>query len=402
MRMPVTIGPDGFLCAEDNPSFRFHASLADFLIRQKSGDGAALDAAFKQVRKSFTRPQQVELVTAIYQRIGWIDAHRDELSEPARWQAALARLAKFLYRGKLPFSEPDLRALLQAHRTCHALWFEGPEERVQEYLESGDLTPELCAELRRFQSAFQAELRQTKYTGQAGLQAAQRHLQMLLWHDEWDDLDLAACWSEIIRRDYRAMTGERRARWKALLRHIGGNAPVKPPKNWIKEAETLLAAVGLDDFRGRLGDWFGRFRGPAPQRLSVAGSHVLKGLLWYCALARDAGVTEAALWLLDATWKPKRYVDKSAVALLPLLETMPASEAWAPLLRLQRDWPTPGGQIEQRLKAVADELGIGEQELKDRGLVPPAPQAPSVADQMEGLRAAFERLKNGTTAPEPS
>jgi hypothetical protein len=211
-----------------------------------------------------------------------------------------------------------------------------------------------------------------------------------------------AWWSEIIRRDYRAMTGERRARWKALLRHIGGNAPVKPPKNWIKEAETLLAAVGLDDFRGRLGYWFGRFRGPAPQRLSVAGSHVLKGLLWYCALARDAGVTEAALWLLDATWKPKRYVDKSAVALLPLLETMPASEAWAPLLRLQRDWPTPGGQIEQRLKTVADELGIGEQELKDRGLVPPAPPAPSVADQMEGLRAAFERLKNGTTAPEPS
>ncbi len=400
--MPVTIGPDGFACAEDSPGFRFHAALSEFLVQQKSGDGAAIDAAFKRVKKAFAKPRQVELVKAIYERLAWIDAQRDDLSEPARYQTALARLAQFLYRGNLPFSEADLRALLQAHRTCLALWFEGPEERVLEYLEHGDLTPALCAELRRFQTAFQAALARTKSSGQAGLQAAQRHLQMLLWHDEWDELDLTACWSEIIRRDYRAMAGAGRAQWQALLRHIGGNAPVKPTKNWIKEAETLLAAVGLDDLRGRVRDWFGRVNAPEPQRLSVAGSHVLKGILWYCALARDAGVNEAALWLLGATWKPKRNIDKTAIALLPLLEAMPASEAWAPLLRLQRDWPMPGGQIEQLLKKVAAELGMGEQELKARGLLqPPAAAPPSVADQMSYLRAAVERLKDGTAAREP-
>jgi hypothetical protein len=55
MRMPVTIGPDGFLCAEDNPGFRCPAGLTDFLVQQKSGDGATLDAAFKQVKKSFAK-----------------------------------------------------------------------------------------------------------------------------------------------------------------------------------------------------------------------------------------------------------------------------------------------------------------------------------------------------------
>jgi hypothetical protein len=71
------------------------------------------------------------------------------------------------------------------------------------------------------------------------------------------------------------------------------------------------------------------------------------------------------------------------VALVPLLEAMPASEAWAPLLRLQQDWPMLGGQIEQMLKKVAEQLGIGEHELKERGLVlPPAPPSPSVADQV--------------------
>ena len=84
--MPVTIGPDGFLCAEDNPGFRFHAGLTDFLVQQKSGDGATLDAAFKQVKKSFAKAQQVEPVQAIYQRIR--TRMRDEIANNCAAYAA--------------------------------------------------------------------------------------------------------------------------------------------------------------------------------------------------------------------------------------------------------------------------------------------------------------------------
>jgi hypothetical protein len=100
------------------PAFVSMPASPEFLRQQKSGDGAAIESAFKQVQKSFAKPQQVELVKAIYQRIAWIEEHRDDLSEPARWQGALARRAKVLYRGKLPFSEADLRALLAAHRSA--------------------------------------------------------------------------------------------------------------------------------------------------------------------------------------------------------------------------------------------------------------------------------------------
>ena len=85
-------------------------------------------------------------------------------------------------------------------------------------------------------------------------------------------------------------------------------------------------------------DWFDAFRSPEPLRLSVAGSHVLKGLLWYGALADDVAVNEAALWLLDASWKPKRNVDKAMVALAVLIDTMPTDDAWHALSRLQERW----------------------------------------------------------------
>ena len=81
----------------------------------------------------------------------------------------------------------------------------------------------------------------------------------------------------------------------SLLRHIRGDAGSKPPKAWVREAQTLLAAVGIEDFGVTIGDWFGCFCGAEPLCLSAVGSHVLKGLLWYCAVVRDPTVTAAAL-----------------------------------------------------------------------------------------------------------
>jgi hypothetical protein len=50
----------------------------------------------------------------------------------------------------------------------------------------------------------------------------------------------------------------------------------------------------------------------------VPGSHVLKGLVWYCSLAGDERLKGCALWLLDVKWKQKRNTEKSMVALTEL------------------------------------------------------------------------------------
>ena len=82
------------------------------------------------------------------------------------------------------------------------------------------------------------------------------------------------------------MSGPRKAHWKALLRHIKGNAPAKPAASWVKEAGKRLAAVGEPDFCDRFAAWLAPLGEAAPQPLSVAGSHVLRGLMWYAALSR--------------------------------------------------------------------------------------------------------------------
>jgi len=184
-------------------------------------------------------------------------------------------------------------------------------ECVGEYLKSNDLTPELCRSLR----AFQGNLREEMSISQASMQSLRQQLHMLLWLDEWEPLDPARCWSECVRRDFRAFSGERRIKWRALLKHLRGNAPVRMPAGWARQAEPLLDAVGLDDFREQIHIWFAPFRSGEPLPLSVAGSHVIKGFIWFCAVAKDDDLKECCLWLLDAKWRQKRNTEKVMVAL---------------------------------------------------------------------------------------
>jgi hypothetical protein len=384
--MQVTAGPDGFVATAETPDYPAHVRLAEYLRERQTAGGAALERALPGLRKELAKPELVALIRATHARIDWIAAHERELSEPGRWQEFLARLARNLYAPRLPFEASDLILMLRSHRENRTLWSFGPEELLVAHLETHDLTPELSAELRQFQSELQGVPGGMKYQNQAGYQVAMAHVHMLLWHDESDALDTARCWSDGVRRDLRAMTGERKAHWKALFRHIKGNAPAKPAKGWLKDAEPRLAAVGREDFRACVGAWLAPFRTAEPQRLSVAGSHILRGLLWYAALARDPELAAAALALLDASWKAKRNLDKVMVALVSVLETLPPATAWPSLLRLQQEWPTSSVQVERFLKKTAAELGIAEDELKARALLKPKLE---IGEQVERM---MERL----------
>jgi hypothetical protein len=367
--MQVTMGPDGFLATEDVADYAAHVILSDYLRERQEKGGEALERILPRLRKELGKRELVSLIRAIHRRIAWIASEARALSEPGRWQEFLAQLARSLYAPNLPFEEADLIRMVEGHRRYVALWSFGAEELVGAFLATHDLSPDLGNELRRFQAELKGGGGQGRYPSQASYQSAVQQVHMMLWHDEGDALDPGRCWSDLVRGDLRAMLGPRKAAWKALFRHIKGNAPAKPSPSWRKEAEKRLAALGLDEFRERFFARLAPFERGEPQSLSVAGSHVLRGLLWYAALANDPRVVATALTLLDAKWKAKRNVDKTMVALVSVLETLAPAEAWPALARLQQRWPTTGGQIERLLKKIAGELGIGEAELAERGLL---------------------------------
>jgi hypothetical protein len=130
------------------------------------------------------------------------------------------------------------------------------------------------------------------------------------------------------------MKGKRKENWRRLLKHIRGNAPKNMPSSWAEEAADRLEAVGIDDFKQQLSHWFDPFRSGELLPLSIPGSHILKGLVWYVAVSGDETAKQTALWLLDVKWKQKRNMQKSMTAL--------------------------------------EVLGVSEKELRDRDFIAPA------------------------------
>jgi hypothetical protein len=304
-------GPDGFLLSSEDPLHAAHLRLNDYLLGEEQRSTAAVPFDIAPWRK-LSKRGLLDQTQAVLLRLRWLDEHDAELENAHQARIRLRTLLRALYSIKVPYSEPDLRALLDCTTPLLGrIAPYGPVDRVSEYLKTNDLTPDLCRALRDFQSNLREEMSES----QASMQSLRQSLHMLLWMDEWEPLDPARCWSECIRRDFRALTGERRVQWRALLKHIRGNAPVRMPAGWARQAGPLLAAVGLEDFRESIRLWFAPFRSDAPLPLTVAGSHVLKCMIWYCAVGRDEELNECALWLLDVRWKQKRNTEKSMVAL---------------------------------------------------------------------------------------
>lgn len=261
--------------------------------------------------KKLPKRQIIDLIRAILTHYAWLREHDAEIRDAHEQRLKLVALLRTLYTTKkLPCTEADLRMMLDL--TAPLLDYiapDGPVDYVMEYIKDHDLTPELAASLHDFQENL-------KESGSvASMQSLRQRLHTLLFMDEWEPLNPAKCWSESIRRDFRAMEGERKAKWRRLLKHIRGNAPKRMPPAWAREAAEYLAAVGIDDFNQQLALWFAPFRSGEPLPLSVAGSHVVKGLVWYVAVSEDETAKQTAMWLLDAKWKQKRNKEKAMTAL---------------------------------------------------------------------------------------
>ena len=309
MRPPLP-GPDGFLLAPDDPLHAAHIRLNDYLLaeEQRPSDQPFDVAVWRRVPGRLMAGQ----IAAVLRRLAWLDQHDAELTNAHLARRRLRELLRVLYTLKVLCTEPELRALLDLTTPLLGrIAPYGPVELVGEYIKANDLTPELCSSLRRLQASLCEEMS----VSQASMQSLRQQLHMLLWLDEWEPPDPARCWSECVRRDFRAFPGERQRKWRTLLKHLRGNAPVRMPAGWARQAEPLLAAVGSADFRERMHLWFAPFRSGEPLPLSVAGSHVIKGLIWFCAVAQDEDLKECCLWLLEAKWKQKRNTEKAMVAL---------------------------------------------------------------------------------------
>jgi hypothetical protein len=303
-------GLDGFPFSESDSLAAEHLLLNDYLSQEVTDlERFSPDPKWKKLPKR----QTIDLIEAVLRRLNWLVAHDAELRDLHLVRLKLIKLLRLFYTRKLPCTESDLRSMLDLTvPLLDHIAPDGPVDYVMEYIKDNELTPQLCKALRNFEKNL------VEVGSVASMQSLRQRLHTLLWMDEWEPLNPARCWSECIRRDFRAMSGPRRKNWRQLLKHIRGNAPQNMPASWAREAESFLEAVGTDDFVEQLSLWFAPFRSGQPLPLSVAGSHILKGLIWYVAVSRDERAKEIALWLLEVKWKQKKNMTKSMMALQAL------------------------------------------------------------------------------------
>jgi len=324
--------------------------------------------------KKLKKPQIINLIEASLKRYAWLREHDAEVRDAHQQRLKLVDLLRTLYTvKKLPCNEADLRMILDL--TVPLLDYiapDGPVDYVMEYIKDNDLTPELAVSLHNFQNNLQ------QVGAVASMQSLRQRLHTLLFMDEWEPLNPAKCWSESIRRDFRAMEGERKANWRRLLKHIRGNAPKRMPPAWTQEASERLAAVGINDFNQQLALWFAPFRSGEPLPLSIPGSHVLKGLVWYVAVSGDETAKQTALWLLDVKWKQKRNMEKSMTA----LEVLGISNE--ELLKRNLIAKPSAGNALPGLGQIMESLGWARDMMK--ALQNPNADPPSTEKMMEDLQ----------------
>ncbi len=222
---------------------------------------------------------------------------------------AFGPLVTALLKSNLPLGADDLSYIVNTvvDLGSSARWcFVSPEMAllaVERFAESSELTPKLRDELENWQGILGEE---TKIT------VADRKLlariKPLLGEVSMPQIDTGEAWSNAAIADLKGMPADQRSRWSRLLLYCQTADSSKPSQKWLKGANTLVEAVGRDDFKRRLQHWFELVALPRPvhqeprypqydpdpdQLITDANSLILKGLTWCCAGWKDTDVIRA-------------------------------------------------------------------------------------------------------------
>lgn len=288
--------PDGYLMDPKAALAPGHHSLNQYLVRVEE---AGWQAALKEVNAIRDKSRKLLIWRSLVERLAW---HRDN-SPNSPHLSPLRGLAERIEHWTLSPSEADLIDILE--RTAEVTGFAGPYMAVPHlitYVDSHGLSPALSGAIRRFRE----EVWDKSYiVNQVSLQLFRSRLDMLCWRDEWDELDLARCWSEPIRRDYRSMQGGGRDHWRKLLYSIHGDEGTRPTVRWTEFAKAQIAQIGRDDFRAFVLSWFQPLQSGRSQRLSREGSYLLRSFVWLCEISADPELLPRLPSIGEVEFKPK-------------------------------------------------------------------------------------------------
>lgn len=293
--------PDGYLLESRSPIAAGHHALNQYLVRVEEAGWAV---ALKEVNAIRDQARKLVLWKALLERIAWLGANNPASQS---W-SAFRGLAERIEKWTLALTEADLVDLMERTAAVKAyVQPNTPIPHLMAYVEKNGLSRELSAAIER----FRGQVYDKSYTpNQTSLQLLRSRLDMLAWRDEWKPIDLKRCWSEQVRSDFRRMTGPERENWRRILYSVDGDEGVRPAPRWLQQAQTLVAAIGIDEFNTRMAGWLASLRPGREQRLSREGSYLLRSFIWLIETSGDADLLAKAWSISQVQFKPKDIAGK--------------------------------------------------------------------------------------------
>ncbi len=193
-------------------------------------------------------------------------------------------------------------------------------------------------------------------------------------------LDNGDAWAAAISTYVDGLDDQKGIAWDNVLAHALSAGQAKPSGKWLKEAHRLLEAVGKDEFKARIIEWFPSVRPSAnANKMTVftrepmlpANAELLRGLAWMCSCFDDEAVTRAVSDLGQSVYKKLPgwgpLSAKVGNACLFTLAQLPGLGPVSQLsrLRLKVKYSTALRLIDRALEEAAAKLGMTSDELEE-------------------------------------
>jgi hypothetical protein len=236
-----------------------------------------------------------------------------------------------------------------------------------------------------------AEIQRALEAGRArkNEQQALGRIRSLLGGPSTVEIEPGEAWSERARADLAALPGNKRQPWNRLLAHCTSAESSKPAKKWLAAAGELMEALGRDEFRKSVVQWFPLVSQsrvihretmhpqwePDPDLLITdRNATILKGLAWCCSGWNDPEISRALSELAEICFKKVRWLGprcpRVGNACLYSLSSTSSEEAAAQLSKLDQlvKQPTAKKRIGKSLDKAAESTGQTRADLEEKSV----------------------------------
>ncbi|MBW4692678.1 MAG: DUF4132 domain-containing protein [Lyngbya sp. HA4199-MV5] len=334
---------------------------------------------------------QIKTIFAIFERLTWLN--QEVLPHPHSYEhlrmilVALGQLLDAILQRKLPYTEVDLLGIV---RWCVLDYYQDVYRLADRF---GTILPlarilrciENYAKQNRLSQDLLLHIRGLPDLGLRKTERATYDRILLTQSQEIDLLRLIEVrdgepWAYAAFEQINALEPSQREQWGKLLLHASTASQSTPSQKWLDAAQPLLNAVGIEEFKHSIGQWFPLVEQPTKQSRNLYSCHdlisdrnkaILTGLVWCCSFIQDEAVLQ---WLADLTVQCFKKVPgvgplclKVGNAGLWLLSEVgtPAAIDRIEKLRQKVKHKSVQKQIEKAFDRAAEKAGLSRQDLEE-------------------------------------